>query len=588
MDQDTQLDIDATNLSALAREAEEQIRKHFYGNTIIEKYCFHVKSRQKRKSRIIEKVRSRRANGREDYSVSDVTDACGFRMISLFLGDIHHIVTELISIIKNKNNNFVSLKEIILYTSRPEEDLLSIDENIKAVASSHGLNGLFKIDRRKSLYSSLHMVAEYSVPNSEYGKNIFFEIQVRSAFEDVWGEIEHKLKYSQFRGSSDGMSWARHLNALKALVDGCAQYVEVIRGQALDAMPEAAPTDDSKSIDTDGDIFSNFCSWLSLDPNGAELSEIKNAYELRDSAKIKEEERARLNTYKLAADSFRSLFEKYDDGSGSFSGGRHDALYFLKMEMAYCLMHAYKDEEESASYLDAADAIYKEIEEKCPLDAVSRFRRGQVLRRKGDIPGCIERFLAALAVVDNDPRVSDRHWVRSSLYRQIGFAYWRKAQKDEGSSVKENLEKAIDFTQKAYSKTEGEKDQQLSLNNIAYYYWEYYNLFGEYPPNISKDDFSNIVDKLALVIKNNPPFQAHTSYDTLWRCYLILDKKEQAKYMLQQSRQALSTAIRQRAGLPEDHKLSSLLKIARLHLSADEMEALEEATEELANINSKD
>jgi hypothetical protein len=69
-------------------------------------------------------------------------------------------------------------------------------------------------------------------------RSVPVEIQVRTAFEDVWGEIEHALKYKapDIKSDEDEEELHRsnvtpHLNVLATMIDGMAQYADQIKIQ---------------------------------------------------------------------------------------------------------------------------------------------------------------------------------------------------------------------------------------------------------------------------------------------------------------------------------------------------------------------
>ena len=77
------------------------------------------------------------------------------------------------------------------------------------------------------MYSSVHLVAQCDVeiedesrPNSTKKSRLNVEFQIRSVFEEAWGQISQKVWYSQARGVPHSEIWHNHVNSLKVFVDG--------------------------------------------------------------------------------------------------------------------------------------------------------------------------------------------------------------------------------------------------------------------------------------------------------------------------------------------------------------------------------
>ena len=69
-------------------------------------------------------------------------------------------------------------------------------------------------------------------------------------FEDAWAEISHRLIYGPEKRSdratvgsaSEQPAWRPHLDALKAVVDGCMQHADLInRAYLYESARETAP-----------------------------------------------------------------------------------------------------------------------------------------------------------------------------------------------------------------------------------------------------------------------------------------------------------------------------------------------------------
>lgn len=579
-----QIKFEALSLLECLKEPHRKIVSTLEDDQRLRVVCYHMKDRLKRPNRIVEKVLERRRAGRPEYSVDHITDACGFRLIALFQSDVAAALRQLLHYVGDHADAlFPTVREIRFYGSRPVSDPLSIELEVEKVVDECDLRQIYARETKASLYSSVHIVMDLNVADDNgVSRVVGIEFQVRSAFEEVWGEIDHKLRYGPNRGAIDSTSWDKHLNALKALTDGLIQYVEVIRGQAMAGADSGAPSNDTKPIETTDTVLSRLARIRGM-PN-AFAERLREAFKVRDTAKTLVKGAERIPHFKDGIKRFRMLLDEVEGGtSWMHAASRADVQelrYWLRLELAFCLMHGDGGGEESRQNLDEADQIYAGIEQELATDAVSRFRRAQVLRRKNRFGDSVDRYRAALAVIDSDPRIDQDHWIHAALHRHLGFALYMVAV-EERKEPETNLKLAIECTSKALTMPMDVRDRQLCLNNLAYYCWEARER-GYSDINIDEDDFRRHVADLRALVDQDPPFQAHTSYDTLCRCYNSLGERADAVAMAQRSRAILQEAVCARAGVPEDTPPLRITGYAHTYLSADEMDAWLYAMEVLA------
>lgn len=132
---------------------------------MLENFEFHsIESRVKTRKSLSDKIQNK-----EKYAkLSDVTDVCGVRIITIFNDDVDRVASVI-------------------------EKEFKIDD-------------LNSIDKRKSLeperfgYLSLHYVASFTTQRTdllEYKRflGLKFEIQIRSVLQHAWAEIEHDIGY---------------------------------------------------------------------------------------------------------------------------------------------------------------------------------------------------------------------------------------------------------------------------------------------------------------------------------------------------------------------------------------------------------
>lgn len=183
---------------------------------------------------------------REDYQPWHVTDACGFRIVKLFNAEVPQALNELLSLLRTdlepgssmgRLKDGTGVRQIEFHTSRRLNDPLSIYSEVKKVVQNHGFH--LSESKTGSSYSSVHVVVECEVGEENPPIAGCCEIQLRSVFEEAWGEISHRLRYAPVKAArattpdpvaqpDPDVDFWLHLDALKSLTDGCAQYADLI------------------------------------------------------------------------------------------------------------------------------------------------------------------------------------------------------------------------------------------------------------------------------------------------------------------------------------------------------------------------
>lgn len=206
-----------------------ETQAEFIANTLRAHKKIHtVKSRVKDSERLIEKVirktTDRKAKYGEDFQFSvsnykeEINDLIGIRAIHIFKDD------------------WEAIHKFILSTWK----VVEITANVREGDDTKRFEELnIQIHSRKSGYRSVHYLIEFFPTNQK----VIAEIQVRTIFEEGYGEIDHQLRYShkeipevlalnlllfnRIAGSSDEM--ASFINMLsKNLTEMEQKYEKVI------------------------------------------------------------------------------------------------------------------------------------------------------------------------------------------------------------------------------------------------------------------------------------------------------------------------------------------------------------------------
>lgn len=206
-----------------------QSQGEFIASTLrTHKKIHFVKSRVKDSERLIEKIIRKTPDRKENHGEKfqftvdnykeEITDLIGIRAIHIFKEDwedIHNFISNTWKVIE------------ITANVREGDDTQRFEE----------LN--IKIHSRKSGYRSVHYLIEFFPTNQK----VIAEIQVRTIFEEGYGEIDHQLRYShrqipevlasnlllfnRIAGSSDEM--ASFINLLnKNLTEITDKYEKII------------------------------------------------------------------------------------------------------------------------------------------------------------------------------------------------------------------------------------------------------------------------------------------------------------------------------------------------------------------------
>jgi len=137
-----------------------------------------IKSRIKEDSHIIEKIDRKKEKGIEVTSENifeQITDYIGIRILHLHQQQFEAIHTSIMS------NGDWKLKE--------DPKAMTWDPESKSYYESLGID----TEQRDTYYTSVHYVVQ---PNNENAV-VCCEIQVRTLFEEIWGEIDHAINYPQ-------------------------------------------------------------------------------------------------------------------------------------------------------------------------------------------------------------------------------------------------------------------------------------------------------------------------------------------------------------------------------------------------------
>jgi ppGpp synthetase/RelA/SpoT-type nucleotidyltranferase len=202
--------------ASLALSGAEYVRQKLnalagLGPVSLYSQVYAIKLRVKSIDSLVKKTIDRRKK-KPTYSPADATDLVGMRLLSIYANDLPNVVLSVLSFIKFCQTPSIqvmsgstlddTIQEIKVYKSSQTERIYDsiYDIFLKLRLSEYNKKGEKKVslityrDSAKS-YSSVHILCECTSYSSGAPKAVPVEIQIRTIFEDTWGEIDHQLEY---------------------------------------------------------------------------------------------------------------------------------------------------------------------------------------------------------------------------------------------------------------------------------------------------------------------------------------------------------------------------------------------------------
>ena len=483
------------NYIALTLEKEGEVARNNLMSSLIHSdilgMCYAYKSRVKPEDKLIEK-KSRKLSDKPEYSLLDITDVIGIRFVTLFREEMPKIFEKLIDIICHTDslnpNPFCKdhIEEVIIYHTNPYDDIKHrIEEIIKEKAVNPTKE--FKPVHLKDSYSSIHIVTRlnHKVPKLSADYHIPLEIQIRTVFEDAWGEIDHKYGYVLREGKDTGTPIKnaefvlKHLKILKKFSDACAEYADAIHFEASPYNQDNIESGKVISVATDDALIEKF---RELGVSGDLISAYQAARDARKEAQEVVETNHQNGTTLLmqAAEKFRELAEPYTEEDIIVDNKPSYLFYYYsKMNEAVCLLSSYKNEN-----IKAALNIYTNLEDKYSGFPLLHMRIGQAYSKLGQSDEALEKYQFVSDIIsdfenegcqwsDALPEIDYKH-IKKSFPTLWGFQLWKKSRLIDSDATNATEEKikaliqAYDVTNEAMSHID-ECEQWKIVNNLIYY-----------------------------------------------------------------------------------------------------------------------
>ena len=208
----------------------ERVRYDFLSEVFLKNVpgVHSVSSRCKDAYHLIEKIIRKKSNNDAKYRGLNaenyykfITDLIGVRLLIVYKSDWIKVHNFLLSKFENNEANYLSddtylssFVEDVSHTYIAERPKVYIrpgdDEHFYA-----GISGI-KLESERGYYRSIHYIIKYG--------GYYIEVQVRSIFEEAWGEVDHDVLYPLYKDSKCLVQYSKLLNRLAGLADEMSDY----------------------------------------------------------------------------------------------------------------------------------------------------------------------------------------------------------------------------------------------------------------------------------------------------------------------------------------------------------------------------
>ena len=232
----------------------------FFNQSIIRSHKLKIHSlgrRVKNAEHLIDKIVRKKVEKASKYEECNrdnylkfITDVAGVRILLVYKSDWENVHNYIVGAIENDNKNYIkdSLKDY-----DDDENHTYIAEEPKVHIRNGDNRDLYEkilppnrvIDDK--IYRSAHYIVKYH--------GIYVEIQVRTLFEEGWGEVDHSILYPSYKENKIFQEYTELLNRLSGLADEMSSFflrlesIEKSHEERKEEVTIPAAAIDSKSND---------------------------------------------------------------------------------------------------------------------------------------------------------------------------------------------------------------------------------------------------------------------------------------------------------------------------------------------------
>jgi len=519
------------------------------GTPAVADLAYAVTTRVKEDYKIVEKVKAKRAD-RPSYGVADVSDLVGLRVITLYRMDIVQVLEALLDTIARDtldDDVFISgsIAEALIYSTNPNGDAQELPKRVKALFEGRGIAA--EIVERPSNYTSIHIVVKGRGRYRDGYCALPIEIQVRTALEDFWGQIEHGLKYKRrrvenVRDEQQLETSLSHLGVLKTLIDGVGQYADQIKLQ-IDEIETGLRYGSSRSAE-EPNVRLRTLKDLPEDLRNRIEVAIKAAQPVLEKSSGKPRER--IGSLSELATRLQALDDEVDAAAGFQPRTRKEVSYVLTMQRALVHFQLGNLIAEGEPEIQRALQLYREMEAKFPKRLVIVYRIARTLDALGHRGEAIDKLRAlVIALGAKGEPIPKQHWIRSAAPRVLGVLLWEEAEALRGGYGAERGTagpKAIELLNEAFSVTRDARQTKVkedpedlsssterakASNNLLYYFLEVVEGGGAAPEGTGEAEVRQYLQEMRA--DDPSTMNDHQFADTARRAYLHLGDGEKAR-----------------------------------------------------------
>lgn len=437
------------------------------GAPSISDLAYTIRLREKEDFKIVAKVKSKRQEKDPTYSVDRIRDIVGLRIVTLYRLDALDVIPRLVALIRGATGAETSLfvsdqfEEIKIFSTNPRGDAQALHQRLVILFQSLGYQDA-EIVGIPSNYTSIHLVTWCRGPYMDGFVRVPVEIQIRTALEDAWGEIDHKLKYKPptqkltVRDEIALRTSLNHLKVMKTFIDGAAQYADQIRAQADQVTGQRfvatrqRVVKDTSSIIRGMDLKDHIRTQI----DHAMEHQIEAMHSLRRSSQYAE---ARVGSLRNAVRDFTAAIELASVELQAENPARKMLVeLYLPLEIALCYFQL-GVELKDKTYFAEAVKLYQSVHDKFPDRAIVHYRYARALQKLGDLSAAVSKYREALELLvkGRDTSVEKHHWLRLTVPRNLGVCLWESAEalKLERPKPKDSEANIRTFYLEAYSVT---------------------------------------------------------------------------------------------------------------------------------------
>lgn len=155
-----------------------------------------------------------------------LTDLIGFRVFILFKEDWANFHTYITNRITNDKHNYISS-----WTEECPSDNCFIEAPKVHIRTGDKRDIYQKYIHDSDIYTdkiyrSVHYTLKY--------RGIYLEIQLRTLFEESWGEIDHKIAYPYYRHNENLNEFSAMINRLSGLADEMGSFFRKVKEREIE------------------------------------------------------------------------------------------------------------------------------------------------------------------------------------------------------------------------------------------------------------------------------------------------------------------------------------------------------------------